>query len=98
MIMTYDWIIMATRNKKWKEEIEKALASDRDQELIYLDMLRIKFDAQIKRVTVQAFSEDSPFHWKVIPKQMTYHFVQETINGNWDAINENDIIDIWPVK
>lgn len=94
MIMTFDWLIEANKNIKWKKIIEDALLCDKPQVLYHKEMYQLAFDPSEQLVTVYPFSKDSMFNWKIVPKRITYHLVKEVINGNWDAFSKNHIFDI----
>lgn len=94
MIMTYDFVPMAQRDNILLEKIKHALLSQAD-EIIYTDIHKLCFSPSKQSLLVEARSENSPFHNKVVPKEIKYSAVIKMLNNNWDEICEDEIIDAW---
>ena len=93
MIMTYDFALIAQRNSKLMKAINDAMASQNDQE-VCTDMHRLSFVSSKKVVIVEPLSENSPFHYKVVPKAISYTAVIKMLNNNWADICEGEIMDV----
>lgn len=93
MIMTYDFALLARRDAKLMKAIKDALASQ-NNEVVCTDIHKLSFFPSKKTVIVNALSESSPFHCKVIPKEISYTAVIKMLNNDWDDICENEIMDV----
>lgn len=93
MLRTYDFIIMARRDEMQFGKIENALLNSVD-EVIYTDMHKLSFMASKELLLVEAQSEDSPFHHKIVPKMIKYSAVRKMLNGSWEDISEGEILDV----
>lgn len=96
MIMTYDFIQTAKHNKIFRAQIDKALLSDIKIE-IYTNMHKLTFLPEAQVVVITAKSDTSPFRHKIIPKKITYQAFIKILNGEWDSLAPNDIMD-WESK
>ena len=45
-------------------------------------------------VIVKPLSENSPFHYKVVPKAISYTAVIKMLNKNWADICDGEIMDV----
>ncbi len=93
MLMTFDFIFMAQKDNSLSKKIETALLSPVD-EVIYTDIHKLSFCALKQSLFVDARSEDSPFRYKIMPKEIKYSAVRKMLNNNWDDICEDEIRDI----
>lgn len=94
MIMTYDWLSYAQNHLEFKKQIEDAIFCGEDCELTLEEIYRIKFDSKTQSVVVEPFSENSNFHWKIVPKRITYRAVLQMMSGDWNNLSEEDIQDV----
>ncbi len=92
MIMTYDFIMTAKRNKNFRSQIEEAVLSDSNNE-ICTDICRLTFFPESQAVIVTANSDSGVFKHKIIPKKITYRALRKMLNGEWDSIVPGDIED-----
>lgn len=93
MLRTYDFIIMARRDEVLLGKIENALLNSVD-EVIYTNMHKLSFMASKELLLVEARSEDSSFHHKIVPKMIKYSAVRKMLNGSWEDISEGEILDV----
>lgn len=76
MIAAFDWLLAAKHDKKWKQEIYKALDSDNELEITRGKMYRLMFRPEEQYVYISAYSKDSDLSWKIIPKKLPYKAVR----------------------
>lgn len=50
------------------------------------------FNGNTEKVRIEPLSENSPFHYKIIPAEIKYETLTELLNGNFDNLNDEDII------
>lgn len=93
MIMTYDFILTAKRNKIFRSQIEEVVLSNSNNE-ICTDICRLTFFPESQMVTVTARSNANTFKHKIIPKKITYQALMKMLNGEWDSIDPGDITDL----
>ena len=93
MIKTYDFALIAQRDAKLMKAINDAMDSQ-NNEVVYTDIHRLSFFPSKKTVIVSALSENSPFHHKVVPKEISYTAVIKMLNNNWEDICKDEIMDI----
>lgn len=93
MIMTYDFIMTAKRNKNFRSQIDKAVLSDSINE-ICTDICRLIFYPESQVVIVTANSDTSTFKHKIITKKITYQALMKMLNGEWDSMVPGDIEDL----
>ncbi len=93
MIMTYDFALMAQRDTKLLKAINDALVSQ-NNEVVCTDIHKLCFFPSKKTVIVNALSENSPFHYQVVPKEISYTAIIKMLNNNWDDICKGEIIDV----
>lgn len=93
MIMTYDFVFMAQRDNKLMEKIEKAIISQSDK-IIYTDIHKLVFLSSKQSLIVYPCSEDSLFCKKIVPKEIKYSAVRKMIDGKWEEISKDEIMDI----
>ncbi len=93
MIMTYDFIQTAKHNKIFRSQIDKALLSNFKVE-ICTNMHKLTFFPASQTVTIMAKSDANIFKHKIIPKKITYQALIKMLNGEWDNIVPDDIIDL----
>ena len=93
MIMTYDFALIAHRDSELMKAINDAMVSQNDQE-VCTDIHRLSFVSSEKVVIVKPLSENSPFHYKVVPKVITYTAVIKMLNNNWADICDGEIMDV----
>ena len=91
MIATFDWLLYAKHDKKWKKEIYGALESDKELEITRGNMYRLIFRPDEQYVYVSAYAKDSDLSWKIIPMKLPYKSVlkfleNDTYNFFEDAI------------
>ncbi len=92
MIMAYDFIMAAKRNKNFRSQIDKAVLSDSNNE-ICTDIYRLTFFPESQTVIVTANSDISAFKHKIIPKKITYRALMKMLNGEWSSMVPGDIED-----
>ena len=92
MVMTFDFIFMAQRDEDYMKQIKAAISSDVDVE-ICSDIVRLYFDQEKKVVKVSPYSETSPFHYKIVPAQITYYALSKMLANDWDGIDYHNGIE-----
>lgn len=92
MTMTYDFIPKARRDKAFLKQLKKALFSQ-SESIIFTDIHKLSFYPDKQAVTVEPKSDTSDFKEKIVPKEISYQAVLHMLDGEWDKINPNDIID-----
>jgi hypothetical protein len=90
MTLTFDFIRKARKDVSFRNKIEDALRSGKDCQLC-TDILRMSFNSQKRTMIVRRLSENSPFHWKVFPVEITYDAVHCMINDDFDNISDGEI-------
>lgn len=90
MEMTYDWIVFSSA--QFKQKIRETILCNENRELIWDDMVLISFNHETQYATVKPLSSTSPFHYKIIPKMISYKAVISIMDKNFDNINDTDII------
>lgn len=90
MIMTYDFIFAALKNKNRMDKLREAVQSESDVE-ICTDIHRVHFDPHRKVVTVRPYSETSPFHYKVVPTEIKYQGFIKMLDSDWEHLEPGDI-------
>ena len=93
MIKTFDFILMAKRDKNFRAKIDEAISSNMDCE-IYTDIHRLTFSSKSQTVTITAKSNTSPFKEKIVPKRITYQSLIKLLDDEWTSIASNDITDL----
>lgn len=92
MIMTYDFILYAKRDKDFMKQLRNAVLNDFDNE-IYTDTHILSFQPKIKTVIIKAKPDINSFRNKIVPKKVTYSAFIKMLDGDWENINTDDIID-----
>ena len=90
MLMTFDFIILAMRDENLMKEIQNALSSNSDYQ-ICTNIHRLHFNSKKQTVFVEALSETSAFHHKIVPKEIPYSALQKMLAGDWDSV-EPDVL------
>jgi hypothetical protein len=93
MIMTYNFVFMAQRDNRLMEKIENALISQSDK-IIYTEIHKLFFSTSKQSLRVYPCSEDSIFCKKTVPKEIKYSAVRKMIDGKWEEISKDEIMDI----
>lgn len=93
MIMTYDFVLTAKRNKEFRLQLDNAILSDLNSE-ICTDIHRLTFLSTSQVVIVTAKSDTSAFRHKIIPKKITYQALIKMLDGKWNDISPSDITDL----
>lgn len=93
MIRTYDFLLVAKRNKNFRSQIDEAILNGLNSE-IYTDTHRLIFLPESQTVIVTAKSNVSPSHEKIVPKKITYQVLKNMLDEKWDSIDPNDITDL----
>ena len=93
MIMTFDFALIAQRDAKLMKAIKDAIASQR-KEVVCTDIHKLSFFPSKQTVIVEALTQNSPFYYKVVPKEIKYSAVIKMVNGNWEDICEGEILDV----
>ena len=84
------FVFKAQRNANFRNEIESALAATDSCE-ICTDIVRIHFNPAKKTVAITPLSETSPFHVKVVSKEVTYHVLRLMLDNKWERINPDEV-------
>ncbi len=92
MIMTFDFALIAQRDAKLMKEINDAMLSQKN-EFVYTDIHKLSFISSKQTVIVEPLSANSPFHCKVVPKEIKYTAVRKMLDNNWD-ICDDEIMDV----
>lgn len=93
MIKTYDFVLTAKQNKKFRSQIDEAILSNLKSE-VCTDIHRLTFFPQSQIVIITAKSDTSAFNEKIVPKKITYQALMKLLDGEWDSIGHNDITDL----
>ena len=93
MMKTYDFLLIAKRDKNFRAKMDEAISSDMDCE-ICTDIHRLTFSSKSQTVAVTAKSNTSPFKEKIVPKRITYQALIKLLDGDWNSIGPNDITDL----
>ncbi|MBR6530191.1 MAG: hypothetical protein IKT43_02110 [Clostridia bacterium] len=93
MIKTFDFVFDAQRNPKLMQEIKDALQNQTDV-VVCTDVHKLSFLPSKQAVIVTPLSENSPYNFKVIPKEIKYTAIIKMLNGNWDNISHDEILDV----
>ena len=93
MLQTFDFIRCAWKNDELMLKLMDSMKKDVDSE-VHTECHRIRFRADIRKVEIFPLSETSPFHWKVIPKQMTYSALLQMLHKDLEHFKDDDIVDI----
>lgn len=93
MIMTYDFVWTAKRNKEFRLQLDKAILSELNSE-ICTDIHRLTFLSTSQTVIVTAKSDTSAFRNKIIPKKITYQALIKMLDGKWNDISPSEITDL----
>lgn len=93
MIKTYDFLLVAKRDKNFRCQIDEAVLSDLESE-ICTDIHRLIFSPESQTVTIMPKSNVSPSKEKVVPKKITYKALIKMLHGKWDSIEPTDITDL----
>lgn len=93
MIKTYDFLLIAKRDKNFRAKVDEAISSNVDCE-ICTDIHRLAFSSKSQTVVVTAKSTTSPFKEKIVPKKITYQALIKMLDGDWNSIDPNDITDL----
>ncbi len=93
MIMTFDFALIAQRDAKLMNAINDAIVSQRN-EVVCTEIHKLSFFPSKQTVIVEALSQNSPFRYKVVPKEIKYSAVTKMLNGNWEDICEGEILDV----
>ena len=83
MIQSYDFLIHAYRNEKFRQEINEHILMKEDSELTHYSAL-LKFDSA-NRVIREFPLEGAVFACKIIPMEISYHDFLAMMNGD-DAL------------
>ena len=90
MEMTYDWIVFSS--EEFKQKVREAISCNENLELTWNNMVLISFNHETQCATVKPLSATSPFHYKIIPKMISYKAVISIMDNNFDNITDSDII------
>jgi len=90
--MTFDFIMDARRDEVLMNKIKEHIFSEKDGE-VCTEIYRLRFNGKDKKVIIEALSDTSPFHNKIVPKAINYETLEKVLDGNWDAL-ENGVMDI----
>lgn len=93
MIMTYDFILTAKREKAFMKQLKEALLSHSDS-ILCTDIHKLSFHSDKQTVIVTPKSAASDFSWKIVPKKIKYQALIKMLDGDWDNIQPNDITDV----
>lgn len=93
MIMTFDFALIAQRDAKLMQAIHDAMASQKN-EVVCTNIHKLSFFPSKQTVIVDAVSKNSPFHYKIVPKEIKYPAVIKMLNNNWKDIRKDEIMDI----
>lgn len=88
--MTYDFALLAQKDAKLMKAINDAMMSKKN-EVVCTELHKLSFFPSKQIVIVEALSENSPFHYKILPKEIKYSVVAKLINGKWEDLCENEI-------
>lgn len=91
--MTYDFILTAKRNEKFRSQIDEALLNNLESE-ICTDIHKLSFLPKSQTVIITARSDTSAFKEKIVPKKITYQALMKMLDGEWDRIAPDDITDL----
>lgn len=92
MIRTFDFILKAKYNRAFMEQLEKAMSSEQSSELC-TDTHRLTFYPQSKLILIAPASDSSIFHYKIVPKKMTYQAFFKILHGKWEQLDADDVAD-----
>ena len=93
MITTYDFALFAQRDTELMQAINDAMASP-NNEVVYTEIHKLSFFPSKQTVIVDALSKNSPFHNKIIPKEIKYSAINKMLHKNWESIGKDEIMDI----
>lgn len=93
LIMTYDFILLARRDAALMRQLREAVTCDTNNE-ICTDIHRLYFNRNKKSVIIKPYSETSDFHWRVVPKEVTYQAFLKMLADDWDNIKPDEIRDV----
>ena len=71
MIMTFDFLIYARNNDKFKKELIAVVNEKRDK-VIFTEIHKMTFKADREVVLIEPMSDTSPFHHKIRPVEIKY--------------------------
>lgn len=91
MIRSYDWLICASKNPEYKDEIQEIMDSGDDRKIKYKDYIIINFKVHEQCAYIEPCTEFAQLCTKVIPIKMTYSAVRKLISGNFYHLLESDI-------
>lgn len=91
MIASYNWIIHARQDSKYRDDIVQIMDSHSVKEIVYQKYLRVKFYGQLEYAEVYPSPEKSEFNSKVIPVRITYAGIRKMLAGDFNDILESDI-------
>lgn len=75
------------------QAIYDAMASQTEI-VVCTDVHKLTFFPSKQTVIVNSFSKNSPFQYKIVPKEIKYSAVIKILNNNWEDIREDEIMDI----
>lgn len=93
MIITYDFILTARRDKAFREQLNESLLSDSDSE-ICTQTHRLTFRSNEQTVIVTPKSDTIIGIHKFVPKKITYEALIKMLHDDWDSIEPDDIADL----
>ncbi len=93
MIMTFDFVLDAQKNRELMSQLLNYMEQNTDR-VINTNTCKIIFRADSQKADILPLSETSPFHCKIVPKQITYSALHKMLNGDFDHFEDGDIIDI----
>ena len=85
MVMTFDFINYARKDSTFMKKLKDCLVSNDDAEMC-TDICRLLFDGKRRVVRIEAISDTSPFHNKIIPALISYEALNAVLHGDWDAL------------
>ena len=93
MIMTFEFALIAQKDATLMRKINIAMASQ-NNEVVCTDIHKLSFIPSKQAVIVNALSNNSPFYYKIVPKEIKYSAVVKMLNNDWENISNDEIIDI----
>ncbi|WP_317303428.1 hypothetical protein [Acidaminococcus timonensis] len=91
MIASYDWIIHARQDSKYRDTIMQIMDSHSVKELAFKKYLCVKFYGPLEYAEVHPYPKESEFSSKVIPVRITYAGLRKMLTGDFNNIVESDI-------
>lgn len=89
--MTYDFIMHAWNDEEFMSKLLTGMEQNEDCE-VCTECHRITFHSDIHKIDVFPLSETSPFHWKIMPMQITYSALYKMLNKDFEHFEHDDIV------